>query len=377
MKIISMLFALVFFIGVSSGYSTEKKAFEIEDLYKLKSISGLSLSEDGENVLFSIGSSKLKKGKRYSDIFSLNIKSLKTKRLTFNEKSDFHPFFSPDSKYIYFISTRKDGTQLWRMAVDGGEAEKVTSFSSGISSPFLSKDGKTLYFSSSVFPECGADSDCNKKMSKELLEGSTQGHLGKELLFRHWTSYRDWQYSHIFKMDIDTGKFNALTEGKSDYPSYGGSFVLSPDGKEICTTVNFDKDLEMSTNTDLFTINLISNKRKNITKNNPAFDGSPEYSPNGKYIAYRFQKIPNYESDRFKLSVYDIKKDNFKVLTVSIDNWVTSFKWSKNSKYIYFTIQEKGNIPIYRVNVKTGKIKKIHCFQIKNPHHRNKSLISA
>ena len=359
MKSIKLMFLCVFIFGVSFGFSVEKKAFEIEDLYKLKSISGLSLSEDGKNVVFSIGTSKLKKGKSYSDIYSLNIRTSEIKRLTFNEKSDFHPFFSPDSRFIYFISTRKDGAQLWRMAVNGGEAEQITSFSSGISSPVLSDDGKTLYFSSSVFPECGADSDCNKKMSKKLNNGPTQGHLGKELLFRHWTTYRDWQYSHIFKMDIKTAKVIAITEGKTDYPSYGGNFVLSPDSKEICTTINFDKDKAMSTNSDLYTINLDSNKRKNITKKNFAFDGSPEYSPNGKYIAYRLQEKPNCESDRFKLAVYDISKDKIRVLTESIDNWVTSFKWSKDSKNIYFTIYEKGKIPIYRVKIKSGKIKKV------------------
>ncbi len=359
MKIIKFLLLTVLIFGISHLYSVDKKAFDIEDLYKLRSISGLSLSKDGETALFSIGSSDLKKAKHYSDIFSLNMKTLKTKRLTFHKKLDYHPFYSPDSKYIYFFSTRKDGAQLWRMSANGGGAEQITSFSSGVSAPLLSKDGKTLYFSSTVFPECGADNDCNKKMSKKLNKGSTQGHFGKNLLFRHWTSYRDWQYTHIFKMDLEKEKITAITEGKQDFPNFGGSFVFSPNGKEICTTVNFDKDSSMSTNSDLYIINLLSNKRKNITKNNPAYDGSPEYSPNGRYIAYRFQKKPGFESDRFRLGIYDMKNSKFKVLTESIDNWVSDFKWSKDSKHIYFTLQEKGQIPIYKVGIKTGKISKI------------------
>jgi len=354
-----LLFLLVFLLNLGLGFSVEKKAFDIEDLYKLKSISGLYLSNNGNKLLFSIGSSKLKKGKSFSDIYMLNTRTLKVKRLTYNEKSDFHPFFSYDSKYIYFLSTRKDGVQLWRMSSDGGEAEKITSFSTGIGSPILSKDGKTLFFSSSVFPECGADNECNKKMDKKLNEGITQGHLGRELLFRHWTAYRDWKYSHIFKMDIKSGKIVDLTEGKLDFPSYGGSFVLSPNGKEICSTANYDKDLSMSTNNDLLTIDLLTNKKVNLTKSNLAYDGSPEYSPNGRYIAFRLQKKPSCESDRFKLAVYDIKIKKFKVLTESIDNWVTSFKWSNNSKYIYFSIHEKGRTPIYKVEVKSGKIRKI------------------
>lgn len=368
MKTLKFLLCLltVSFLATSTSFA-EKKAFEIEDLYKLKNISGLSISNDGKHLLFSVSSTDLEKAKTHSDIFTLNLISSTLKQLTFNKKADFNPFFSKDGKFIYFTSTRENGAQLWKMATDGGEAEQITNFSTGISSPIVSNDGKTLYFSSTIFPECGADSKANEEMAKKLSEGPTQGHMGKELLFRHWTAYRDWQYSHLFKMNLENEKVEAITEGKFDYPTYGGKFTLSPNEDEICVTVNFDKNAANSTNSDLYLINLKTGKTENITKNNKAFDGDPEYSADGRFIAYRRQTVPGYESDRFRLVVYDRKTKTSTVLTESVDNWVTGFKWANDSKNIFFQIHEKRTTPIYKVNVETGKIK----------NHLNHSFIGS
>jgi dipeptidyl aminopeptidase/acylaminoacyl peptidase len=350
-------------IGNCNLYAN-KKAFEIEDLYKLKTFSNFSINNGKDKLLLSVNSYKLEKGEKSSNIFILDLKSGEKKQLTFNKKSDFHPFFGNNGKTIYFLSTRKNGVQLWKMAVDGGEPQKITDFETGISHPILSPDENTLYFTSTVFPECGANCECNKKMAEKLNKGKTQGHLGKELLFRHWTSYRDWQYSHLFKMDLTSGKVQAITEGKSDYPTYGGTFELSPNGEEICVTVNFDKNAANSTNSDLLLINLKTGEKTNITKTNKAFDGNPKYSKDGKYIAFRMQKIPTYESDRFRLAIYDRKTKKIKVLTENLDNWVQSFEWDEHSQNIYFTVHEKGTTPVYKVNIQTNKIEKVltHAF---------------
>jgi len=366
LKIIKLfiVFITIFLPLFTSNAVAEKKAFKIKDLYKLKSISGLNLSENGQSLLFVVSSSNLEKGKSFSDIYSLNTTNSNVKQLTYSKKGDFHPFLSPNGEFLYFISTRNQGTQLWRMATNGGESKQITNFETGIGSPTLSPDGKTLYFSSTIFPACGADNKCNKKSNKKLTEGPTQGHMGKTLLFRHWTAYRDWQFSHLFKMNLETEKIEAITSGNFDYPTYGGNFTLSPDGKEICVTVNFDKNTANSTNSDLYLINLDTEEKTNITKENKSFDGDPEYSKDGRYIAYRMQKIPGYESDRFRLVIYDKQNKKSKVLTESVDNWVQGFKWAPDNKNIYFQIHEKGTTPIYKVNITTNKITKVltHAF---------------
>ncbi len=132
-----------------------------------------------------------------------------------------------------------------------------------------------------------------------------------------------------------------LTPGDYDAPvfSLGGQddYAFSPDGQEICYTSNHDKVEATSTNNDLWIVPVhagadassarVLAQTKNITADNPASDSTPLYSPDGKYIAYRAQQRPGYESDRFRLMLYDRKTGEKKNLTEDFDNWVGTFAW--------------------------------------------------
>jgi len=153
----------------------------------------------------------------------------------------------------------------------------------------------------------------------------------------------------------------AITSGKQDYPAdattpMAQSFDVSPDGKEICVVTNADPVPARSTNQDLFLIRLDGDHTPQRITDNPAYDGDPKYSPDGRLIAYKLQTKPGHESDRFRLAVYDRVTKAHKVLTESIDNWVDSFQWSADGKAIWFTVQEKGRWPLFRVEVTSGKI---------------------
>ena len=359
-RLIVILF-LVFSVSLSAAV---KRGFTIDDLYRVKSPAGLDISPDGKKLLFSMTEYEMKKGSSNSDVFLLDLTDGKLQQLTFGESADASPFWSLDGRKIYFISNREGGDQLWEMNVSGGEARKVSDFYTGISSPLEAAGTGKVFFTSSVFAECMADSDCNKKMAEKLENGTVQAHMADSLLFRHWTSYRDWQYSHLFSLDMNEEKVTAITDGKVDYPPFslgGNGFDVSPDGKMVCIVSNHDKDLARSTNSDLFLVDfrVPGAEPVNLTGENKAFDGSPVFSPDGRWIAYLTQRVPGYESDRFLLAVYDMEKKQSKVLTESIDNWVDGFKWSPDSRYIYFTVEEKGYSPLYRVTVDNGIIEPV------------------
>ena len=95
---------------------------------------------------------------------------------------------------------------------------------------------------------------------------------------------------------------------------------------------------------------------KNITADNPASDTSPLYSPDGRYIAYRAQQRPGYESDRFRLMLYDRKTGEKKNLTEDFDRWVGTFTWSPDSSsYIISTLESEGKAPIYSLLSQIGE----------------------
>jgi dipeptidyl aminopeptidase/acylaminoacyl peptidase len=160
-----------------------------------------------------------------------------------------------------------------------------------------------------------------------------------------------------------------LTPGDYDAPvfSFGqDDYVFSPDGQEICYTSNHDKNEAASTNNDLWIVPLnvaadassaqVLAQTKNITADNPASDSKPLYSPDGKYIAYLAQQRPGYESDRFRLTLYDRKTGEKKTLAENFDRWVGTFAWAPDSKAIYFTAEDKGEQPIYRVFLETPNV---------------------
>jgi Tol biopolymer transport system component len=147
---------------------------------------------------------------------------------------------------------------------------------------------------------------------------SHQAHIADSLFVRHWTEYEDGQYSHVFLYDISTKKVLDLTPGYFNSPAFapGGSsnYVFSPDGKEISFDSKRVKHPEASTNIDVWTVNADGTGLKNITEKNQGSDTYPQYSPDGKFIAYLTQTIPAYESDKIRLAIYDKAKGENKIL---------------------------------------------------------------
>ncbi len=334
--------------------AAEKRAFQIEDLYRLKGVQHLALSPDGSKLAFEVSSQDLKAAKRQTQLWVLDTATGATQQLTHSGKADTAPQWSKDGKTLVFLSSREGGSQLWALPVAGGEARKVTAFEAGVGAPKLVPGQERVVFEASVFPEAMADGAKQKELADKLESGPVQAHLADSLLYRHWTEWKDFQVSHLFTAPFN-GKVEALTTGNLDFPAFWQTWDLSPDGKEVCVTTNADAVPARSTNQDLFLISLEGDRTPRcITKDNPAADQDPKYSPDGRYIAYRFQVKPGHESDRFRLAVYDRQTRTRKVLTEAIDNWVDGFQWSEDGKAIWFTVQEKGRWPLFRVDVATG-----------------------
>src|ERR1041385_4125043 len=154
-----------------------------------------------------------------------------------------------------------------------------------------------------------------------------------------------------------------MTPGDYDAPpfSLGGptDYAFSSDSRELAFTSNHDKVEATSTNADVWIVPVRGGTAKNITSSNHGYDGSPQYSPDGRYLAYRSQVTPGYESDRFRLMLYDLKTNKAMSISESLDSNVDEFAFSPDSKTIYLTAEERGRAPIYTVAVTGGPIKKI------------------
>ncbi len=342
--------------------NSARHAFTIADMYKIKSLAEPQISPDGSKIVFEVTEYFLEEGKSNSDIYLMDNNGRNLRALTNDPAADTHPRWAPDGKSVLFLSTRENGAQVWLLPLTGGEPRKITDVSTGVSNPDWLSHGKSFGFSSEVFPECGADDDCNKKINTGMEEGAIQAHLADALLFRHWNFWKDGKRTHTFLFDMEKETHVDLTPGDHDAPpfSLGGSqgYAFSPDGKELCVASNHDPNEWETTNKDLFLVSS-GGEAVNITDENDAYDADPDYSPDGHYIAYIMQTIPTYESDRLRVAIYDRQTKQKTVLTEAFDNWVNGFQWAPDSRSIYFIADVQGHVPLYNVDIKTKKIRKV------------------
>jgi len=357
------LFTFLLLVPVSTY--AQKRAFTIEDFYRVKSVSDAQIAPDGRSVIYTVTTSDLPRAKRVGHIWMMGIDGQGARQLTNSDKGESSPSFSPDGKWILYLSSKDGSPQIYLMPAGGGEAKKLTNISTGVADPVWSPDGKWIAFSSDVYPECNGDDACNQKTAETWSKGPLKAHTADSLLYRHWTEWKDGTRTHTFLVNAANGESKDITPGDFDSPGFqlGGplQYDFSPDGKEFVFVSNHDKEPASSTNNDLFVISLTDLKSpyRNITGSNRAFDGSPKYSPDGKYIAYRMQKQPAYESDLFRLAIYDRASQTSTVLTESFRNWIDEFQWSEDSKSIYFAAPVEGQTPIYRIDLATKAISQV------------------
>ncbi len=356
-------FAIALFL-LAAPIHAAKRAFTIEDLYRYQRVEDVHLSPDGRMIVLTLATYDLGKAKRTSHIWLMDADGANPRQFTFGDANDTSPIFSPDGKWIAFIREAGEDQQLYIIPVNGGGARKLTNISTGVSDPLWSPDGKSIAFSSDVYPECGADDVCNKKISDRWSKGPLQAHTANALLYRHWTEWKDGQRTHVLLDDVPSGTVRDLTPGDFDSPRYQLSgplqYDFSPDSKELAVDSDRGSRLESSTNSDLWVVPVSgAQPPRNITASNPAFDGNPKYSPDGKYIAYLLQKLPGYESDLFRLALYDRASGTSRVLTESFRNWVQDFEWASDSKSLYFDAAVEGDNPIFQLTLDTGAIQKI------------------
>ena len=340
-------------VSVLLSANAQKRSFAIEDLYKVKSVYSVCLSPDGKTVCYTSGSSDLKNQKSSSDIYVMNADGTHVRALTEDGKSS-SAVWSKDGKSIYYTNYENGSAQIFRMDLATCKSEQLTDYELGIDNPVVSPDGRYIAFTAEVYPDLGADAKANKARMEKKEKGPVQAHIADKLLYRHWTSYSDGRCNHLILFDTQTKTYKDLTPGRYSliFMLGGGiAYNFSPDSKEICFVSNHDEHQEASTNADLWTVPVDGGEPLCLTKENKAWDGTPTYSPDGKYIAYRLQQVPGYESDRFRLAVYDREAKTSTVLTEKFDNWVDSYKWAPDSKSIFFLGEVQGAQPLYKLDI--------------------------
>lgn len=341
----------------AKAQAPEKRAITFKDLISMHRVAGPQISPDGKWVAYDVATPDYSANRLSHDVWIVPIAGGDARQLTHDGASE-RPRWSPDGKRLAILSSHDGVAQVYSIPVEGGDATRITSLSTGADNELWSPDGKWIAFVSSVYPDCRDDA-CNSARDAAKAKSPVKAHVAEKLLFRHWNAWSEGKRSHLFVVPADGSTPRDLTPGADyDVPPFNlgdpEAIAFSPDSQELCFTANTDKDEATSTNGDLFTVPVSGGAAPNRITTNPGDDWGPIYSPDGKWIAYRAQLQPGYESDRWRLMLYDRKIGRATNRTENFDANVEAFAWSPDSQTIYFQTEEKFELPIYAVSASPG-----------------------
>jgi dipeptidyl aminopeptidase/acylaminoacyl peptidase len=338
--------------------------FTVDEMLKLRRVSDPNLSPDGRLVAYVVTDVSLEKNSRANHIWLVPVAGGEPVSIVRSEKSDDTPRWSPDGKHLAFISTRDGSSQIWIVDMGpggpAGEPKKITSLATEAAGIVWSPDGKWLAFASDIYPACVTNA-CNEEELRTFESRKSKARVFDRLMFRHWVSWKEGRFSHLFLVPSDgSATPRDVTPGDADVPpfSLGGptDYGFSPDSKELAFARKTDPVEAISTNSDLFLLDLTdpAAKPRKITTN-PAADGGPAYSPDGRFIAYRAQQRPGFEADRWQVMLYDRKSGVHKSVTAAWDRSVDSYAWSRDSKSLFLIAEDQGRSAFFGLELSGGQ----------------------
>jgi dipeptidyl aminopeptidase/acylaminoacyl peptidase len=360
-----------------------------DDMMAMKRLGDTAVSPDGRWLAYSVTTVDLAKNTKTPELWLQKIAGGEPFKIAVAQPNDSGIQFAPDNKRILFLSSRDGSQQIWLADLDPAtgatsNARKLTSISTGADNAKWSPDSRSVVFTSAVYPDCppitAADfatgNACNTDRDQTLAASQVKAQIFTQLLYRHWDHYTGEKRFHLFQVLVDGGGTRDLNpkdphDVPPEYPTdpLGCGCDFSPDSRELAFTENPDPVPAISTSAQIYTLDLTNPAAKPVKVSTSAGGNvNPAYSPDGKYLAWRSQARAGYESDRFRLMVYDRSKRSAEDILGSaiaydprprpahFDLWVDEFTWDQGSKTIYFVSESVGEVPIYSLSLESKQL---------------------
>jgi dipeptidyl aminopeptidase/acylaminoacyl peptidase len=339
--------------------------FSIHDMLAMDRVSDWNASPDGKRIAFVLRSTDVEANKGRTDIWLVGTDGNGLRRMTTHESSDNSPRWSNDGKSIYFLSTRSGSSQVWRLPVEGGEAQQITKEPLEVGVFLLSPTGTHLAYSLEVFPDAATIADSKKRLDE--IEGrKSTGRLYDHLFVRHWDTWADGRRSHVLVRALEGGDAVDIMKGMdADAPTkpFGGGeeIAFTPDGKSVVFTArDVGREEAWSTDLDLYVAPIDgSTKPKCITEPNQATDTHPVFSPDGKTLAYLAMSRPGYEADPYRIVLRPWPVGDAKPLAPAWDRSAGDIVFSEDGKTIFASAENLGQSSLFAIDIGTAAVRTV------------------
>jgi dipeptidyl aminopeptidase/acylaminoacyl peptidase len=340
----------------AEGAAPAPRPLEVGDYFTIRGVDDPRISPDGRWVAYTVTTSDLEKDELMTRIWMVPSAGGDAVPMTSEDRSASNPRWSPDNRYLAFIAAPEDGEdQVWTLFREGGEAEMVTDAASGVNDYAWSPDGKRMVL---VIQDPSAVQLAVAKGEKKPVNPPPWVITRRQFKL-DFVGYLDSRRTHLYVLDLATGKMTQVTSG--DYDDTEPAW--SPDGTRIAFTSNRSADPDSNTNTDIWVVAAdTTDKGQTLIQvtTNPGADASPDWSPNGEWIAH--VATTDVDANVYAtnhLAVAPAAGGEATVLTRSLDRNVFFPEFSTDGTSVLAAVEDDGEQYLARVPIDGGPLEQV------------------
>ena len=353
--LIRLSLAIILASGSQTLGAQQKRAITFDDFAAVRAVADPQVAPDGRSVLYSVRTTDVGANRRTGKTFMAAVAGGAPHIFPADEVNASEARWSPDGRRVVYVG----GGQLWIADADGGNRSQVTKLNGGATGPVWSPTGSLIAFTTGVYPDCTTDA-CSASRDSAAAANPVKAHIANELMFRHWNAWDNGTRSHLFVVAPDGSGMRDLTPGvRYDVPPgpFGGSegYAFSPDGQEMTYTAkDAGRADAWSTDINLYVVPTSGGAPTVITAANLGADQNPVYTPNGRFIAYASQRRAGFESDRWRLMLYERATKTTRELLPSWDRNADAYFFAPDMSALYVNTTDAGREKLYRFALEQG-----------------------